>query len=198
MQAISWPARKKWTRNHLRKVFKRQAVVAGNYSMSFEDYLAYTDASRDDMPLYLFDSKFAQKAPQLAADYKVNIPAVQPPPTLRHESVHELMPTIHRCLRGAAGIWRSSQALICKARMYCIQVQVPEQFPEDLFSVLGESARPDYRWLIMGPERSGSSFHKDPNATSAWNAVVKGSKKWVLFPPHVTPPGQFLAKVPTC
>lgn len=68
--------------------------------------------------------------------------------------------------------------------------QVPQQFCEDLFSVLGESNRPDYRWLIMGPERSGSSFHKDPNATAAWNAVVKGSKKWVLFPPHVTPPGQ--------
>ena len=68
-------------------------------------------------------------------------------------------------------------------------MHLPDQFPEDLFSVLGES-RPDYRWLIMGPERSGSSFNKDPNATSAWNAVVKGSKKWVLFPPHVTPPGQ--------
>lgn len=71
-------------------------------------------------------------------------------------------------------------------------LQVPKQFTEDFFSVLGESARPDYKWLIMGPERSGSSFHKDPNATSAWNAVVKGSKKWVLFPPHVTPPGQQL------
>ena len=66
---------------------------------------------------------------------------------------------------------------------------MPQQFAEDLFSVLGESGRPDFRWLIMGPARSGSSFHKDPNATSAWNAVVKGSKKWVLFPPHVVPPG---------
>ena len=45
--------------------------MAGNYDMSFDDYLAYTDAQTDDMPLYLFDCKFAEKGPQLAADYKV-------------------------------------------------------------------------------------------------------------------------------
>lgn len=65
---------------------------------------------------------------------------------------------------------------------------VPPHFAEDLFSVLG-SARPDFRWLIAGPLKSGSTFHQDPNATCAWNAVVQGSKKWVLYPPNVTPPG---------
>ena len=40
----------------------------------------------------------------------------------------------------------------------------PECFGEDLFAVLDEQ-RPDSRWLIVGPERSGSTFHKDPNAT---------------------------------
>ncbi len=44
------------------------------------------------------------------------------------------------------------------------QYWVPSCFGEDLFSVLGEQ-RPDSRWLIVGPERSGSTFHKDPNAT---------------------------------
>ena len=43
----------------------------------------------------------------------------------------------------------------------------PVYFRDDLFRLLGESARPDYRWLIAGAARSGSSFHKDPNATSA-------------------------------
>eukprot|EP00198_Chlamydomonas_reinhardtii_P001554 XP_001690890.1 JmjC protein [Chlamydomonas reinhardtii] len=66
---------------------------------------------------------------------------------------------------------------------------VPEQFGEDLFGLLGETGRPDYRWLILGPARSGSSFHVDPNATSAWNALVWGAKKWVMFPPGVVPPG---------
>lgn len=65
---------------------------------------------------------------------------------------------------------------------------VPLYFKEDLFSILGPR-RPNYRWLIIGPKHSGSTFHKDPNATSAWNAAITGRKKWILFPPHITPPG---------
>lgn len=68
------------------------------------------------------------------------------------------------------------------------EYEVPMYFREDLFSLLGNE-RPDYRWIIIGPAGSGSSFHIDPNSTSAWNAVIKGSKKWVLFPPDVVPPG---------
>ncbi|XP_009362639.1 F-box protein At5g06550 isoform X1 [Pyrus x bretschneideri] len=68
------------------------------------------------------------------------------------------------------------------------EYEVPVYFREDLFGVLGNE-RPDYRWIIIGPAGSGSSFHIDPNSTSAWNAVITGSKKWVLFPPDVVPPG---------
>ncbi|KAI8940102.1 hypothetical protein NX059_003817 [Plenodomus lindquistii] len=65
----------------------------------------------------------------------------------------------------------------------------PTCFGDDLFSVL-EEHRPDCRWMIMGPARSGSTFHKDPNATSAWNAVLTGSKYWLMFPagPGIEPP----------
>ncbi|CAM9578770.1 unnamed protein product [Ectocarpus sp. 12 AP-2014] len=69
------------------------------------------------------------------------------------------------------------------------EYDVPGVFADDLFSVLGEERRPDHRWLIAGPARSGSSFHVDPNCTSAWNATVSGRKKWIMFPPGETPPG---------
>jgi hypothetical protein len=68
----------------------------------------------------------------------------------------------------------------------------PACFGDDYFAVLG-SQRPDNRWLIIGPARSGSTFHKDPNATSAWNAVLRGSKYWIMFPPSSTPPGVFVS-----
>jgi len=72
----------------------------------------------------------------------------------------------------------------------------PTCFGSDLFSVLGEQ-RPDHRWLIIGPERSGSTFHKDPNATSAWNAVLKGRKYWIMFPSSRSlppPPGVYISE----
>jgi hypothetical protein len=32
-------------------------------------------------------------------------------------------------------------------------------------------------------------FVQDPNSTSAWNGLISGRKKWILYPPHSTPPG---------
>ncbi|KXX73972.1 Bifunctional arginine demethylase and lysyl-hydroxylase PSR [Madurella mycetomatis] len=69
----------------------------------------------------------------------------------------------------------------------------PDCFGPDLFELLG-AERPAHRWLIIGPERSGSTFHKDPNATSAWNAVIQGAKYWIMFPPSASVPGVFVSK----
>ena len=69
----------------------------------------------------------------------------------------------------------------------------PKCFGTDLFNVLGNQ-RPDHAWLIIGPERGGSTFHKDPNSTSAWNAVIRGSKYWIMFPPDSPPPGVFVSQ----
>ncbi|KAL8999685.1 MAG: hypothetical protein Q9169_001502 [Polycauliona sp. 2 TL-2023] len=72
----------------------------------------------------------------------------------------------------------------------------PDCFGEDMFDAF-EGQRPDRRWLIVGPERSGSTFHKDPNATSAWNAVLKGAKYWIMFPSKPSdppPPGVYVSE----
>ncbi|SCU90871.1 LAME_0E10352g1_1 [Lachancea meyersii CBS 8951] len=68
----------------------------------------------------------------------------------------------------------------------------PKIFQKDFFKVFQEGdirCRPDHRWLIVGPRGSGSTFHKDPNQTCAWNAVLSGQKLWIMLPPDVKPPG---------
>lgn len=64
----------------------------------------------------------------------------------------------------------------------------PPYAEEDLLQILGES-RPDHLWLTVGPKRSGSGFHKDPNSTCAWNTVLQGTKLWIMLPPDMLPPG---------
>jgi hypothetical protein len=68
----------------------------------------------------------------------------------------------------------------------------PRCFGPDLFELLGDD-RPAHRWLIIGPENSDSTFHKDPNGTSAWNAVIQGAKYWIMFPPSTQVPGVYVS-----
>ncbi|KAI7741220.1 hypothetical protein M8C21_019779 [Ambrosia artemisiifolia] len=66
---------------------------------------------------------------------------------------------------------------------------VPHLFPDDYFNVLDSDQRPPFRWLIIGPERSGASWHVDPALTSAWNTLLCGRKRWALYPPGRVPLG---------
>ncbi|RHY84307.1 hypothetical protein DYB26_008132, partial [Aphanomyces astaci] len=60
---------------------------------------------------------------------------------------------------------------------------IPSVFNEDLLAVLPPEVRPDFRWLVVGPARSGASWHVDPAKTSAWNALLVGRKRWAMYPP---------------
>uniref|UniRef100_A0A6B2L4Q4 JmjC domain-containing protein n=1 Tax=Arcella intermedia TaxID=1963864 RepID=A0A6B2L4Q4_9EUKA len=70
---------------------------------------------------------------------------------------------------------------------------IPSYFPDDYFNLLNvhPEHRPSWRWFLVGPPRSGATFHKDPNFTSAWHGLLIGKKKWIMYPPEVVPIGIF-------
>ena len=61
----------------------------------------------------------------------------------------------------------------------------PSYFIEDCYNV-SEEARslfPKNMFFIVGGARTGTGLHVDPGCTSAWNTLLCGRKRWVLFPP---------------
>jgi len=60
--------------------------------------------------------------------------------------------------------------------------KVPPYFIDDLWDRIPDSIRPPWRWILLGPARSGTPFHIDPMGTSAWNACFEGRKRWALYP----------------
>uniref|UniRef100_A0A7N0UM70 F-box protein n=1 Tax=Kalanchoe fedtschenkoi TaxID=63787 RepID=A0A7N0UM70_KALFE len=139
--ADTWPARSTWTPDQLiqkygETAFKISQRSSKKVTMKLKDYVSYMELQHDEDPLYVFDDKFGEVAPDLLNDYSV-----------------------------------------------------PHLFQEDFFDVLGNEVRPAFRWLIVGPERSGASWHVDPALTSAWNTLLCGRKRWALYPPGRVPVG---------
>lgn len=65
---------------------------------------------------------------------------------------------------------------------------VPAPFSDDLYDTNEETRDflplSCHLFVLVGGPRSGSNMHKDPKWTSAWNTLLCGRKRWVLFPPE--------------
>ena len=60
----------------------------------------------------------------------------------------------------------------------------------DWFSDFPLSLRPEFQWIFMGPQGSGSKMHIDTSGTDAWLTQIQGRKRWFLFAPEDLPSTQ--------
>ncbi|CAI7851278.1 unnamed protein product [Closterium sp. NIES-53] len=193
--AIShWPALSRWQdREYLLSAAGGKAFACGPVDLSLDQYWRYADGVQEERPLYVFDPRFGEKAPALVGDYEV--------PEYFREDLFQVLDLgtgdgengdengAERHAGGAEGERGDGKDGSAGEREKTGECGEEEAAGEGPGKKKEEpSGRPDFRWLIMGPARSGSSWHIDPNSTCAWNAVITGSKKWILFPPNEGPP----------
>jgi hypothetical protein len=63
---------------------------------------------------------------------------------------------------------------------------------------LPADVRPTWKWLFIGPARSGSAMHRDFLGSAAWNMLFEGEKTWWFYPPQPTEPSNRDAGVLSC
>ncbi|KFG63410.1 histone lysine demethylase JMJD6b [Toxoplasma gondii RUB] len=192
-----WAAFGKWNGEYFRRHFGGVRFNAGAASnIQLETFYQYADSNFDEAPLFIFDPRFAESTREaLSSSSPLSSSSssspVNVPPASREIGEQG------DCRRETTGAQASAEErrrheLGDRVCSLAEDYEVPPYFSDsrDLFACLGER-RPNFRWLLVGNCRSGSKWHVDPNQTSAWNAVVRGAKRWILLPPTVCPPGVF-------
>ncbi|KAJ3335607.1 hypothetical protein HDU93_004922 [Gonapodya sp. JEL0774] len=148
--------------------YHRRRPLHHKVSVRFADYIDYMHRQHDESPLYIFEPEFLERARGMCRGY--DVPAIFP------EDLFE-------CLSPPS-------------------IPIPSTTPSTTFTTASTThtgltsppptapttSRPPFRWLVLGPPRSGASWHTDPYHTSAWNTLISGRKLWLLYPPHVPYP----------
>lgn len=149
--------------------------------MTFRDYFQYVSQQNDETPLYIFDPDFGEKLPELLDDYKVD--------DLKLFKEDMLSVVTQRKKEGADSKQAAASPSVDAEHETSTAKNMDTE--EDSES---EPLRPDFRWLVIGPQRTGAPWHIDPARTSAWNTLVKGRKRWAIYPPDSPPPGVSMGK----
>ncbi len=117
--------------------------------MYTSDFYRYSDNSREERPLYLFDKHFTKNSPALADDYQV--------PVYFQQDLFSLLGEANRpdwrwlIIGPVCGFEDMHVCQVMSCVHAHVHVCVHVYFELDLFSVLGKANRPDWRWLIVGP-----------------------------------------------
>lgn len=152
--------------------------------MSFADYWQYMQHQHDETPLYIFDARFGEKMPAMLDDYNVDDLRV-----FRQDYLKDAAEN-----RAKAEAKAEAESIRFQAGGKKIQENGKGKKDKKKKKAKHGAIRPDFRWLVIGPERTGAPWHTDPARTSAWNSLVKGRKRWAIYPPDLPPPGVQIGK----
>ncbi|KAK1930177.1 F-box protein [Phytophthora citrophthora] len=145
--------------------------------MSFADFFHYATNQHDETPLYIFDARFGEKMPAMLEDYAVNDLKV-----FKEDFLSVIVSPEEK-----EGKEESKKAVKLEAGGKKVRKDKKKKHSPG-------SSRPDFRWIVIGPQRTGAPWHQDPARTSAWNSLVKGRKRWAIYPPDSPPPGVNVGK----
>lgn len=175
--AARFPSDIKHRITHNLDIFSEHSTM----EMSFADYWQYAQNQHDETPLYIFDARFGEKIPAMLEDY----------------NVADLKIFCDDFLKDAAENHEKEEAA-AEETMTSIKFAAGGKKVTDNKKKKPKSShgaiRPDFRWIVIGPERTGAPWHQDPARTSAWNSLVKGRKRWAIYPPDMPPPGVDVGK----
>lgn len=107
-----------------------QVNINQGITMGLADYFSYSGQAVEENPMYLFDSEFGEKRPDMLADYRY------------------ACFVLSRAFAHHTPLWLRS---------------IPKYFQEDYFSYLDEPHRPSFRWILVGPTRSGAYLDSSPD-----------------------------------
>jgi histone arginine demethylase JMJD6 len=203
-----WPAfqqeSQKWTIKNLLQKYPNEKFKVGEDDnekvvyMALNYYLHYAlcdltqGAVLDDSPLYIFDASFGKRnwhhsarRPCPKKDSANNSNDGSTTGSRQSDSDSNDESSKASTLIGKKRKRKMHKYDPVKSQAPCHLVEdytVPLYFQHDLFMHVG-GRRPPFRWIVIGPARSGTGIHIDPLGTSAWNALISGHKRWCLFPP---------------